>query len=915
MTRPASAPSQNRHPLRGVLVFWLLVTVFLVCLSAGGGLGAFLGFLSRQSPIAKIEQYNPPLVTRVYEQRGERVVARFFDEKREILPQSEMPAHLKNAFIAMEDVRFYRHFGVDLLGLARAMLVNLKAGATKQGASTITQQLARNVLPKKVGWAKTVERKIREALVAFLIEQRYSKDQILEMYLNQIFLGHRAYGVQAAARTYFNKDARKLNLPESASLAAVPKSPSRVNPFTNPQKLIARRNLVLENMARAGFITPRQAEEAQEADLITTRSLAPRVEHPYFIDYLQRELAEDPRFHREKLLTEGYAIRTTMNERYQKIVEEEIRAGLPEVEKKWQSAKWRRLRRENEELLKSFNTLYPRKGQRRLAKIVEVRPDGVEVEIEGYRGFAPFYKDFERNSRGEKIWNGEYRKPWFFPEDVLKKGRLIDVVVGEVHREDKEMELRLYDTTHVQAAAVLLDVKTGQIRALSGGHSFYDMANNGMWNRATREPGRQPGSAFKPLLYATALARTPRTPATVIMDDRTEFGPEWNLYVPRNYENAYFGPTTLLEALAHSNNVVTVKLFSQMREKALEGYREFDFLEEKPQWDLGRGELSLCLGSLSVTPLSLASAYLALPRQGVAIAPTACIHVRNNQAERIYTPQPREKKILSPQAAYQMVYMMQEVVKSGTGRRMIGQYFDWEKTPPMAGKTGTTTAAVDAWFAGFTPELVLVVWVGFDKHRSLGPGMTGSRVAIPIWRGIMERVLAEREDWKMAFDQPDGIVFRDITSRTGMLPSTQAERSGESVFKNVPFAQGTEPREKSPGFWDFPYWSHQHPDPEKNTIASKEDVPEKLRLEWESKLQEEGVRLPDLERVWTEEAQDEMLFEVPDLIPGEGVMPPPELAPALPGNSYTVTTSPGQEGPSAEESEPANPDLFALPEL
>ncbi len=807
MTKRSRKTLTRRHPLiwEVRLFFWTIVVG--VSALAGASAGGFLGFLAAQSPIGELEYYDPPQVTRIMDRKDRAVVAELYSEKREVLGLYEMPNILLDAFIAIEDERFREHFGADPRGILRAMVTNARSGRMRQGGSTITQQMTRNVI-ERVGRRRSFDRKIREALLSLQIEGRYSKDQILEFYLNQIFLGHGSYGVQAAAQTYFGKDVIDLTLAECASLAAIPKEPTLTNPFSNPTNLVARRNLVLDKMCALSLIEPRDLAEAKATTLTTRRSTQPRVRSPYFIEHLRRTLGSDPEF--EEDLLGGYRIVSTVNPEYQKILEEEMKKGLRGVEKLWQSRKPAAFYREREDLGDKWNTTLPRVKQVRLARIEKVRDDGVEVEIEGYRGFAPFHKITDSNPYAEnKAWTGRYRKPYFDPSVVLAEGNLIDVRIKKVSRADKSLELSLYDTKHIQGAAALLDAKTGEILALVGGAEFYDMENDGMWNRATRE-GRQPGSAFKPLLYATALENG-RTLGTVYMDDWAQYGN----YIPRNYENRYFGPTTLFWALAESNNVVTVKLFKDLGlNAAFKGYRAFDILEPRSTWKLAP-ELPLCLGSLNTTPLSVAAAYLPLLRKGIAIEPLCVKRVDDLTGKTLKVMKPRERRVVSPQTAYLVTYTLREVLRSGTGRP-VKDYFDRLSypVPQIAGKTGTTTNCVDAWFVGYSPDLVLAVWVGFDRVRSMGPKMTGSVVASPVWCETFRRVLETRTDWKMSFDVPADIVYRDISAVTGLLASNDPDGPNERVFRQVPFVKGTEPTEVSEGYEGEPYWLDQRPDME-----------------------------------------------------------------------------------------------------
>lgn len=862
--RPSPPLRKKRRFFAWSVPLWFWLTLVIATALMGGALGAFIGFISKQQGMEELEKYDPPQVTRILDRTGQQEVATFFVEKREVIPQGEMPRHLKQAFLAIEDERFRQHFGVDLEGVLRAIYTNLRKGARSQGGSTITQQLSRNV-SKDIGRRRSYVRKFREAIAALLIEQRYSKDQILEFYLNQIFLGHNSYGVQAAAQTYFGKDVRQLSLAESASLAAIPKAPTLINPRSNPEKLVARRNLVIQKMMQIGMISAEKGQQALAEDLQTTHTTRPRVQHPYFIDYLRTSLNDIPEIKEDVLEMGGYQVYSTMDATYQQILEETVREHLPRVEKEWQLRKYRtenrwltdRYRLERRYFQQRYNTLLPRRGQIRLAKITEVKENGVNVEIEGYTGFAPLRKEMERDRQGNPQWTGNYVKPWFFPEMVLKKGEYIDVYLRDVSSSNKTLDPLLYDRTHVQGAAVLIDVQSGQVLAITGGHRFYDRVNQGMYNRASSMPGRQIGSCFKPLLYAIAMQKANMTPGTIIMDQRIQYGSAQNPYVPRNYENKYYGPTTLLKALSMSNNVVTVRLLKRLgMQTALNGYYSFDMVDPKPQWDLPP-ELSVALGSHNVTPLSIATAYLAFARAGVVAEPTALTEITDLDLQKVYEKRPRERFVLSPQVAYLTTYMLREVVENGTGRRTIGSYFSDKDAPEMAGKTGTTTGCVDAWFVGYTPELVLAVWVGFDRSRPMGPGMTGSRVAGPIWRDVIDRVLQTRQNWQKTFNVPSGIIFRDISSRTGLIADAQNIRGDERILKEVPFIEGTEPTQKTPGFITFPFWEYQHPDPEKNEITDPENIPTYLLDTWREKIRDAGLNPESTRQNWTEEIPEE----------------------------------------------------------
>ena len=819
---PKVKPKSKRqtHPLAAGLEFLFWLYIFLVTASAGISVGAFVAYLNERPSMRDLEYYQPLQVTRVVDRTNQVEIAQFFEEKRDFIPISKMPKQLLNAVTAIEDERFYQHFGVDPQGVLRAIKVRIFTGSWSQGASTITQQLARGIL-EGVGKEKTKERKVREALAALEIEHRYSKDQILEFYLNHISLGQNSWGVQAAALTYFGKTVDQLTIAECASLAALPKAPTTYNPYIHADRHLMRRNLVIDNMYKLGMIDEAtyKTERARPVEVVQGRKPLVR---SYFVDHLKRILDTNTGSDSDEsnILTRGgYHVISTEDLGYQKIVEDELTTGLLRAESLWQDQKQSRQAHERKQILKSGQSLLPALHQQRLAVITEVQDEGLKVELEGYTGFVNFRRKMipkkpdpkdpalEKGAEPPMVWSGEYVKPWFHPEEVCKKGKLIDIRVTGVDHRKKTIEASLLDENHIQGAAVLLDVTSGEILALSGGADPYDLDNKGSYNRATLA-ARQPGSAYKPILYAIAI-ESGKTAARIYNDRQISFG----RYMPRNYESwgdgspRYYGPTTLIEALAHSRNVVTVELFHDLgMRRSLEGYHKFDMPNTGPKWVIP-AELPVCLGSISTTPLSIAAGYLPFARRGLAIEPMCIKQISTLEGKPADSPKPFEAKVISPQTAYIVTRMLQEVINNGTGTSEVGKYFT-SADPQMAGKTGTTTDCVDAWFVGYTPELLLVVRIGFDQIRPMGPSMTGSKMAAPVWRNMMKRILATRTDWKKTFDVPSDIVFADISSRTGDRWNPAGPIGDEKIITNVPFIKGTEPQRLSPGLSGVTDWNN-----------------------------------------------------------------------------------------------------------
>ncbi|MCH8333111.1 PBP1A family penicillin-binding protein [Candidatus Sumerlaeota bacterium] len=759
-----------------------LTTVTIGTLGASTVVGLFIGYVNGLPPIERLENYDPPQVTMIYDRTGAEI-GRFSSERRQVMAIDEIPLQLKRAFLAIEDERFYEHFGVDLragLGAARA---NFQQGKIVRGASTITMQLPRNILDDQVGREKTWERKIRETFLTFQIERRYSKDQILEFYLNHIFMGYQAFGIHAAADTYFDKAPRELSLAECATLAAIPRGPTIYNPLANPDRALRRRNLVLDRMAQLGWISDEARERAIEEPLETRRRRRPsnvaQSRFPYFVDGLYRDLTGFYKLTPEDITTRGLLVSSTIDPVFQTIVEEELRKGLAQAERDWNLKKVERFAQELRDYRGS-----PEAGQTRLAKIVATRKDSIEVELEGYRGAISIPAN----------------PPYYEPDNVLRVGNRIDVRITKIDHLKETLEGKLADASRIQGSVVILDARSGDILALVGGADFHDAANNGQYNRAL-QGGRSAGSTVKPFFYATALENG-FAPHDQIVDEPIEYAGN---YRPRNYENTYFGATTLIEALEHSRNVVTVRLFDIMGRAqgfrtTLDRVARFDSAPGDARWRKKfRPELPVCLGSVDMNTLELAAAYRVFVNQGIERRPQFFRAITGRDGNTAVSPDTRETIVIDPVVAYQMITMLRQVVLTGTARRLIGASFPSPPYPPIGGKTGTTDNTTDAWFVGFTPDLVMVCYVGYDTPRSMGPQMTGGRVAGPIWAQIFKRIFTEREDWRMSFESPAGLETAEICARTGKRASEVCASRGHKTYPGFPYRIGEAPRELCDG--------------------------------------------------------------------------------------------------------------------
>ncbi len=743
---------------------YFFLTILVIILLTGISVAIFIYHLSKGLPsVDFLKTYRPPSATIIYSSDG-KVIGEFFKERRYYVPLSEIPPVVRKAFIAAEDAHFYEHKGIDIFGIIRAAWKNIEAGEIVQGGSTITQQVVKALLltPKK-----SFTRKIKEIILAHRIEKHLSKDRILEIYLNQIYLGHGAYGVEAASRTYFGKSVWELTLPEAALLAGLPKAPSKYDPLRNFKLAKERLRYVLRRMWEEGMISEEEREKASNYQFqfkeYKSRFLNTT---PYFTEYVRRYLLEK---YGEKLTYGGgLVVYTTVNVSLYKAAERALLKGLKELERR-RGYKGPLLHLSDDEIdrfideeSKDFLGLEElEKG--RLYKGVVISVDRkrrrYDVVVGPFHGYIPFSSiKWARkliDVDGDVI---AYRRPW----NVLKRGDVIRVSVkgidGDRYIFDLEQDLE------VQGAIYTLDLRDWEIRVVLGGRNFKES----QFNRVL-QARRQPGSAFKPIIYSVAFDNG-FTTASIIDDSpiivKNPDGSEWR---PRNFTNKFYGPTRLREALVFSRNVVTVKLLRKIGvKKVIERARTLGITSPLPN------DLTLALGSCSITPYELINAYSVIACYGVKRKPIFIRKIyRGDDIIEDNTREPLkdvsqyldeewdEKRVISKQTAYLIIDVLKDVVKRGTGRRVrsIGR--------PCAGKTGTTNDQRDAWFIGFTPQLITGVWVGFDDMRSLGKGETGSRAASPIWLYFMREAVKGLPP--VDFPIPNGIVFARIDPKTGRL--------------------------------------------------------------------------------------------------------------------------------------------------
>lgn len=779
-----TSPSRRRgRRIRRLLLFTGAALLACVVIAAAVLYAAY-EILSRDLPrIQTLKDYRPPIISRIYADDG-RVIGEFFRERRVVVPLAEIPPRLIQAFVAAEDARFFQHPGVDPLGILRAALKNLQAGAIRQGGSTITQQVTRSFLLTP---EKSYVRKLKEIILSHRIEQNFTKEEILFLYLNQIYLGHGAYGVQAAAENYFGKSVGELTLAECALLAGLPQAPSRYSPLRNPEQARTRQVYVLQRMVEEGMITPREAEEALAEPLEFKTRRNPYLEAaPYYTEHVRRFV--ESRYGTEALYTQGLQVYTAANLEMQKAAEEEVNRGLRELDKRQGyrgplrrlaahevEAFLREAAREEQEPL--------RPGATRQAVVVQVNDAAlaVTVRLGGETGvIALADMDWARKPNPEVPAGAKIRTPGA----ALRVGDVIRVRVKEAPRQAREpWKLALEQDPLVQGALLCLETRTGRVKAMVGGRDF----GENQFNRAI-QARRQPGSAFKPILYAAALDRAesdPRkvyTPATVILDSAVVFEDRERdqTWKPRNYRETFYGPTLLREALAQSRNVVTVKILQDIGIDYAIGYaRRLGITSELTR------TLALALGASGVSLFELTRAYSVFANEGMLVEPVFVTRVLDRDGRVLEEAQPDPVRAIGRDTAYLMTSLLESVVQHGTGQRVkaLGR--------PSAGKTGTTNDMYDAWYIGYVPQYVTGVWVGFDQEAPLGKNETGATAASPIWLGFMKRILADVP--VETFQPPEGVVFARIDGDTGLLAVPESRRVLFECFK-----EGTVPQEHAP---------------------------------------------------------------------------------------------------------------------
>lgn len=678
----------TRHPqLTRALA---LGTTFVVAAGMGGAFGMWHLICrgNRCPSIAVLESYQPKQTSKLYAVDG-RFVAELGLERRTLVGIGDIPKVVRDAFVITEDKRFYSHAGIDWFRIPGSVVSNLRAGYFKEGFSTITMQLARNIFPEHLSREKSLIRKIKEARVARDIERRYSKDKILELYLNQINLGSGAYGVETASQRYFGKHVADLNVAEAATLAAMPKAPGRYNPRRFPERAVQRRNTIVELMRRSGAIGDADASLAKAYPLQLARRVESGDVAPYFVEWVRQQL--EKKFG-ARLYDEGLKVYTSLDLDIQTAADRALEAQLRAIEG-GKYGKW-------------THTTY----EQYLARSAD-RDDAVSAE-----------------------------------------------------------------SPYIQGAVVVVDPRTGAVRAMVGGRDFDDSK----FNRATQAL-RQPGSTFKPIVYATAI-QSGRTPATVIEDVPVSVPQvDGSLWTPQNYDMKFEGAMTMRHGLAQSRNLVAIRMGMELGEQAvIDEARRFGITTPIPPYP------SIFIGSADVYPLELIGSYSTFANLGSRVAPNAILRVENQEGEVLWAPRPARTQVLSPGEAWLMVSMMKDVVLRGTA---AGSVWGAGFRVPSGGKTGTTNDGADVWYVGYTADLVAGVWMGFDKPRKIMANAQGGRLAAPAFTQLMMEVYRRKPtppDWP----RPESVVVAAACGANGFyqeyfLAGTESDNGCGGISPDV----------------------------------------------------------------------------------------------------------------------------------
>ena len=751
----------------------LLISISIVLLTSVLIVGVLWTYSNDIPDYKFLKNYKPPVSSKVYSGEGE-LVADFSQEKRVFVPYSSIPKNIINAFLSAEDKNFFSHPGVDAKGVLRAVINNISniiSSERLEGASTITQQVAKNfLLTNEV----SINRKIKEAILAFRIERALSKERILELYLNQIYLGSGAYGIAAASLEYFDKSIRDINYSEAALLAALPKAPSRYNPNNDIEVAKFRRNLVLKNLLDNNYITLEWYEKLKNKEIILSKNKKIYLEDAqYFIEDVRKNVIEN--FTYDKVYKQGFNINTPINLEFQKIATNSLRDGLVSYDQRkgWRGPLTNKIYNSNWN--KDLKKFYLEKSIGwSLAIVKKINKFSAEIETEDKIQGVIKYKDIS--------WTKKEFKNLLQPGDIIYVKKISD------------KQFSLQQLPKINGGIVVMDPFTGRILALSGGFSF----KKSEFNRATQAK-RQPGSAFKPFVYALALENN-YTPTSLVLDAPLvlDQGDDLKMWKPENYGKKFYGPSTLRTGLEKSRNLMTVRIAQDLGIERIVNFSKDLKIYENPE-EL----LSISLGSAETTLINLTSAYSAFVNGGKLVEPILIDRIQDSEGNTIYNNNLRQcidcdqisylsndypkiqnnyKQIFSPETAYQMTSILEGVVKRGTGKKLRDLNLN------IAGKTGTTNKNTDTWFIGFTSNLLVGVYVGSDSPSPLGKYETGSKTALPIFKDFITQAVKKSD--ARPFKAAEDTIMMVVDPKTGQKAKFSTKNTIIEVFKKENVVNG-----------------------------------------------------------------------------------------------------------------------------
>jgi penicillin-binding protein 1A len=746
-----------------------LVALFIVAAMLGILSGVMFAYAGDLPQVSALDNYSPSTITRIYASGGQ-VIGEFATQRRVVVGYDEINPLLRQAIIATEDAEFDRHFGVNIWRIFVAAATDVIERRRAQGASTLTQQLARN-LKEQFGLnnEKSFERKIREAILAIQIEKRYTKKEIFTIYCNQMYLGHGAYGVEAASRLYFQKSNKQLSLEEAALIAGIFQTPERQSPFLDMKRATSRRNIVLQRMADEHYITQTQADAAKARPIVTRgQPNQPPGIAPYFVEEVRKHL--EKQYSAKVLYENGLNVRTTLDAGLQELANKSLEHGLRAYDKRHG---WRKPARNVVDEKHTIDGFKTERWTRAIAPgdvvpaVVVTAPKSGPARLR----IGALHADLEKAGYG---WTRRASAA-----DLFKPGDLVDVAITKLDAATSTATVTLEQAPLAEGALLVIDNHTGQIKAMVGGWSF----GRSKFNRAV-QAYRQLGSTFKPIVYTAAIDRG-FTPSSIIVDAPVSYnaGAGQPVYSPHNYDHKFLGPITLRYALEESRNIPAIKVMDTLGPKnVIEFAKRFGFEEDFPPY------LPIALGAGDATLLDITSAYTTFPNQGVRMKPYSVQNVKDRDGNLLEENRAEPTDVIRADTAFVMTNMLRGVLSlRGTGAKATAMAAAW----PLAGKTGTVDDNTDAWFVGFDPDITVGVWLGFDdKRKSLGGAEQGAFAALPIWMEFMKAYIDGRpdKDDPPEFAAPGNIVFLAVDQGNGSALPAETPGSIREAF-----ISGTQP--------------------------------------------------------------------------------------------------------------------------